>query len=52
MARRKVALNARDPDPDRSFRMSLEIGASDEDWLHQTDTYFRVPGSPRQAEAA
>ena len=23
--------------------MSLEIGASDEGWLHQTDTYFQVP---------
>ena len=36
-------VKARDPDPDRSVQAALEIGASDEGWLHQTDTYFRVP---------
>jgi adenylate cyclase class IV len=42
MPRRNIELKASDPDPDRSLRVSLEIGASDEGWLHQTDTYFRV----------
>jgi len=41
--RRNIELKASDPDPDRSLQVSLEIGASDEGWLHQTDTYFRVP---------
>ena len=40
--RRNIELKASDPDPDRSLQVSLEIGASDEGWLHQTDTYFRV----------
>lgn len=43
MPRRNIELKARDPDPDCSLQVSLEIGASDEGWLHQTDTYFRVP---------
>jgi adenylate cyclase class IV len=42
MPRRNIELKASDPDPDRSLQVSLEIGASDEGWLHQTDTYFRV----------
>ena len=41
--RRNIELKASDPDPDRSLQVSLEIGASDEGWLYQTDTYFRVP---------
>jgi predicted adenylyl cyclase CyaB len=41
--RRNIELKARDPDPDRSLRASLALGARDEGWLHQTDTYFRVP---------
>ena len=41
--RRNIELKARDPDPDRSLRAALALGASDEGWLHQTDTYFRVP---------
>jgi adenylate cyclase class IV len=43
MPRRNIELKARDPDPDRSLQASLEIGASDEGWLYQTDTYFRAP---------
>lgn len=43
MPRRNIELKARDPDPDRSLQVSLEIGASDKGWLYQTDTYFRVP---------
>jgi adenylate cyclase, class 2 len=41
--RRNIELKARDPDPARSLQASLEMGASDEGWLYQTDTYFRVP---------
>jgi predicted adenylyl cyclase CyaB len=41
--RRNIELKARDPDPDRSLRASLALGARDEGWLRQTDTYFRVP---------
>jgi adenylate cyclase class IV len=40
--RRNIELKASDPDPDRSLQASLQMGASDEGWLHQTDTYFRV----------
>ena len=43
MPRRNIELKARDPDPARSLQVSLDMGASDEGWLHQTDTYFRVP---------
>jgi uncharacterized protein (TIGR00290 family) len=42
MPRRNIELKARDPDPARSLQVSLDLGASDEGWLHQTDTYFRV----------
>ncbi len=41
--RRNIELKARDPDPARSLQASLDVGASDEGWLRQTDTYFRVP---------
>jgi predicted adenylyl cyclase CyaB len=41
--RRNIELKARDPDPDRSLHAALALGARDEGWLHQTDTYFRVP---------
>jgi adenylate cyclase, class 2 len=43
MPRRNIELKAHDPDPARSLQAALDIGASDEGWLHQTDTYFRVP---------
>ena len=43
MPRRNIELKARDPDPARSLQAALDIDASDEGWLHQTDTYFRVP---------
>ena len=42
MPRRNIELKARDPDPARSLQASIQMGASDEGWLHQTDTYFRV----------
>jgi predicted adenylyl cyclase CyaB len=41
--RRNIELKARDPNPDRSLRAALALGARDEGWLRQTDTYFRVP---------
>jgi adenylate cyclase, class 2 len=40
--RRNIEFKARDPDPARSLQVSLDVGAQDEGWLHQTDTYFRV----------
>lgn len=43
LPRRNIELKARDPDPDGSLRAALALGATDEGWLHQTDTYFRVP---------
>jgi hypothetical protein len=43
MPRRNVELKASDPNPARSLQASLDIGAQDEGWLKQTDTYFRVP---------
>jgi hypothetical protein len=43
MPRRNVELKASDPDPARSLQASLDIGAQDEGWLKQIDTYFRVP---------
>jgi predicted adenylyl cyclase CyaB len=42
MPRRNIELKALDPDPDRSLWAALDLGASDEGWLYQTDTYFRV----------
>ncbi len=42
MPRRNIELKARDPDPARSLQTALQMGASDEGWLHQADTYFRV----------
>ena len=41
--RRNIELKARDPDPDRSLRAALALGATDKGWLNQIDTYFRVP---------
>jgi predicted adenylyl cyclase CyaB len=43
LPRRNIELKARDPDPDRSLQAALALGATDEGWLHQIDTYFRVP---------
>jgi predicted adenylyl cyclase CyaB len=40
---RNVELKARDPDPAGSLEISLALGAEDRGWLHQLDTYFRVP---------
>jgi adenylate cyclase, class 2 len=39
---RNIELKARDPDPARSLQLSLALGAKDEGWLQQLDTYFRV----------
>ncbi len=41
--RRNVELKATDPDPERSLRIVLELGADDRGVLVQRDTYFRVP---------
>ena len=41
--RRNIELKATDPDPERSLRIALDLGASDEGTLVQRDTYFRVP---------
>jgi homotetrameric cytidine deaminase len=42
-ARRNVELKATDPDPERSLRIALDLGAEDRGVLVQRDTYFRVP---------
>ena len=42
--RRNVELKATDPDPERSLRIALDLGAEDRGVLVQRDTYFRVPG--------
>jgi len=42
MPRRNIELKARGPGPARSLQTALQMGASDEGWLHQADTYFRV----------
>jgi len=39
---RNIELKARDPDPARSLEVSLAFGATDEGYLQQLDTYFRV----------
>src|SRR5829696_671209 len=41
--RRNIELKATDPDPERSLRIALELGAEDRGVLVQRDTYFRVP---------
>jgi adenylate cyclase, class 2 len=43
--RRNVELKAHDLDPPRSLRVCLGLGAEDCGWLHQRDTYFRVPSA-------
>jgi adenylate cyclase class 2 len=39
---RNIELKAHDPDPARSLEVSLALGATDEGWLQQLDTYYRV----------
>jgi len=39
---RNIELKAHDPDPARSLQLSLALGAKDQGWLQQLDTYFRV----------
>lgn len=39
---RNIELKAHDPDPARSLEVALALGATDEGWLQQLDTYFRV----------
>jgi adenylate cyclase class IV len=39
---RNIELKARDADPDGSLEVALALGATDEGWLQQLDTYFRV----------
>jgi homotetrameric cytidine deaminase len=38
--RRNLEIKARDPDPERTQRAALELGATDEGQLTQRDTYF------------
>jgi adenylate cyclase, class 2 len=40
--RRNIEIKARDPDPARSLNVCLALGASDEGWLQQRDTYLQV----------
>jgi homotetrameric cytidine deaminase len=37
---RNVELKARDPEPERTLRAALDVGAEDHGVLHQRDTYF------------
>jgi predicted adenylyl cyclase CyaB len=39
---RNIELKASDPDPARSLELALDLGAADEGWLQQLDTYFQV----------
>lgn len=39
---RNIEMKAHDPDPARSQEAALALGATDEGWLQQLDTYFRV----------
>lgn len=39
-AHRNVELKARDPEPERTLRAALDLGAKDHGILHQRDTYF------------
>jgi adenylate cyclase, class 2 len=39
---RNIELKAHDPDAARSLQTSLALGAEDQGWLQQLDTYFRV----------
>lgn len=41
--RRNIEIKACDRDPAHSLRVCLALGASDEGWLQQRDTYLRVP---------
>src|SRR5690349_4157388 len=41
--RRNVELEARDPDPARSFARCVSLGAEDHGELRQRDTYFAAP---------
>jgi hypothetical protein len=39
---RNIELKAHDADPARSLQLPLALGATDEGWLQQLDTYVRV----------
>src|SRR5258708_13858227 len=50
--RRNLEIKAIDPDPPATLRAALELGAGDEGWLHQRDTYFHaVQGRLKLREA-
>lgn len=50
--RRNLEIKAIDPDPQATLRAALELGADDEGWLHQRDTYFHaVQGRLKLREA-
>jgi adenylate cyclase class 2 len=49
---RNLEIKAIDPDPPATLRAALELGAEDEGWLHQRDTYFHaVQGRLKLREA-
>jgi adenylate cyclase class 2 len=50
--RRNLEIKAHDPDPPATLSAALELGADDEGWLHQRDTYFHaVQGRLKLREA-
>jgi adenylate cyclase class IV len=50
--RRNLEIKAVDPDPPATLRAALALGAQDEGWLHQRDTYFHaVQGRLKLREA-
>lgn len=50
--RRNLEIKAIDPDPPETLRAALALGAGDEGWLHQRDTYFHaVQGRLKLREA-
>jgi len=50
--RRNLELKAVDPDPERTLRAALELGAREQGVLHQRDTYFHaVSGRLKLREA-
>jgi adenylate cyclase, class 2 len=50
--RRNLEIKAIDPDPPATLRAALDLGADDEGWLHQRDTYFHaVQGRLKLREA-
>lgn len=50
--RRNLEIKAHDPDPPATLAAALQVGAEDQGWLHQRDTYFHaVQGRLKLREA-